>query len=263
LIVHDDLPAFFPWRDLAAHWERLLSKIYAAANSRLCISPFMEEEYRRRYGTAGGVLYPLVDPEVNLDRAPDRVIEQKSELIFAYAGSIGSDSVRAVIERAARAIVTAGHRLLIYCTNPDALAGSPLGTTPRVMIKPPLRPRQLRLELAERADILLLPGPFAESQRANGSLLFPTKLTEYAATGLPLFICGAGWNSVCLWAAEHGVAAALVTEDCDTAFADAAGQAADPENRRRSAVRFRAFARANFDHAAVSKKFYDTLMLHD
>src|SRR5205807_6729158 len=58
LICHDDLPRtvliperFRPWL------ERAFGRVYRQAVSRLCVSPFMCEAYRERYGAEGTLLY--------------------------------------------------------------------------------------------------------------------------------------------------------------------------------------------------------------
>ena len=56
LILHDEWPPSMPvFRWLRSRQDRLFGRAYRYASSRLCVSPFMEEEYRETYGAAGQV----------------------------------------------------------------------------------------------------------------------------------------------------------------------------------------------------------------
>src|SRR5207249_9927911 len=59
LICHDD----WPRHTKIVHWLKncpdvVFGQIYQQAASRLCVSPYMCETYRERYGSIGTVLYP-------------------------------------------------------------------------------------------------------------------------------------------------------------------------------------------------------------
>ena len=63
LIVHDDWPRLATNSLISKRLEVTFGTIYQRAVSRLCVSPFMCEEYRRRYASDGVVLYPSRAPE--------------------------------------------------------------------------------------------------------------------------------------------------------------------------------------------------------
>jgi len=59
LIIHDHwLSLLDAYSGIKPWLDRRFGRVYRRAASRLCVSPFMEEEYRRKYGAAGEVLYP-------------------------------------------------------------------------------------------------------------------------------------------------------------------------------------------------------------
>src|SRR6202008_1363386 len=88
LIVHDD------WGGGGARFERRLvdrqlRHWYPKAASRLCISPCMMEECRRRYGASGDVLYPSRSANaVVFAKPPDRLSRACEPFTVAFAGRI-------------------------------------------------------------------------------------------------------------------------------------------------------------------------------
>jgi hypothetical protein len=254
LIVHDHVPSLIPWSDIAAQWEKRFAVIYRDCDTRLCISPQMESEYRRKYGVKGVVLYPGADPAVDLDKLPPLAEVRRGSLIFAYAGS-ATPGQAATILQAAKAISAEGHRFHIYLTNPDVLRRSQPMSLPGVRLEPPVRPSELRARLSEAADILLLPASFGAGDRGNTELLFPTKLTEYASAGLPLLVCGPQWSAIHQWAVAYGTAAGIASEDNEEALRFAVRTAALPERRRESGARFLTFARLHLAHKEVYGTF--------
>jgi len=59
LICHDDWTRLAVKPSLFREWlNDEIGKVYRQAVSRLCVSPHMAEEYERRYGVKGTLLYP-------------------------------------------------------------------------------------------------------------------------------------------------------------------------------------------------------------
>ena len=58
LIVHDEWPQSAITGRIKSWMNKRFCKVYRKAASRLCVSPAMVEEYERRYGVRGTVLYP-------------------------------------------------------------------------------------------------------------------------------------------------------------------------------------------------------------
>jgi hypothetical protein len=84
LILHDDWPSKVTWNQpgaigAAKRWfcRPLMGRVYRQAASRLCVSPGMEERYRRWFGLPGEVLYPSrgtdsPEPRIRVSPACDR-----------------------------------------------------------------------------------------------------------------------------------------------------------------------------------------------
>lgn len=216
LIVHDDWPraahvppAFRGW------FERQFAAVYKQADSRLCVSPSMQQAYRIRYGAGGDVLYPMraaSAPEFN--DPPPRLAQNDHQFTVAFAGTINSPGyVQALIAMHA-ALEPIGGRLLIFgpLTTDDARrSGLDL---PNVVVCGLLTWPELLQRLREEVDALFVPMSFAAADRSNMEMSFPSKLTDYTTVGLPLLIYGPDYCSAVRWARENdGVAEVVENEN--------------------------------------------------
>jgi hypothetical protein len=84
IIAHDDMPTgsskrlldIFKWI-----YQSDYQSVYRQASSRLCVSPYMEEEYRERYGVSGTVVYPMRNwQSPQYTSPPARIKEDISDL---------------------------------------------------------------------------------------------------------------------------------------------------------------------------------------
>jgi hypothetical protein len=70
-------------------------------------------------------------------------------------------------------------------------------------------------EVAERvgstAHALFLPASFDPRERIDISTLFPSKLADYTAIGLPILVWGPGYSSAVRWATDHPGATVCIT----------------------------------------------------
>jgi hypothetical protein len=250
IIVHDDF--------MFEHSARLqdeFGETYRRAASRLCISPFMEEAYRKRYGAAGTVLYPPMAPDIL--PAVEPAVRQTDVLSFVFAGSVSGGALE-VLEMAARAIAAEGHRLTIYTFTPPMFQAEAF-RAPGIRVAAALPVEDLRRVLSEDADVLLLPGSYLERDRGNMALLFPSKLTDYAVAGKPLMIFAPAYSSIYRWASEHGTAAGIVSEQSLDLVRAAVRACVDVDRRTTSAQNLIDFASNNLTHAAVTAAFMRTL----
>ena len=215
LISHDDhaysihLPARLkPWA------ERKFTAAYRSARSRLCISQAMAEAYEQRYGVPGQVLYPIRDPAnpVFAEVAP-RTLAVKSTLTFAYAGSLHGESSLREIAAFARVANDGGHRLLVYTPQHaflNAIAGAGAAG---LDVRSPIGPSaELIRRLRDEADVLLVTGSFDPLNKGVVSTLFPSKLADYSAVGLPILVWAPPYASISRFVREHPDAAELVTK---------------------------------------------------
>jgi hypothetical protein len=91
-IVWDDWPreARLLW-PVQSWLERRFADIYRGAASRLCVSPYMVEEYERRYGAKGSILYPSRGSDTPIfDTPPPADSPPSRPFTVAFAGSFNT-----------------------------------------------------------------------------------------------------------------------------------------------------------------------------
>ena len=212
LIVHDDWPRVAPSRRMV---ERHFSRVYRQAASRLCVSPFMAEEYERRYGAKGTVLLPARAPDAPaFDGVAARLHDAPGGPVFAFAGTVNSRGYVRLLQQLAEQLARHDGTLLIFGPLTQAQAADAGLTAANITIKGLLPSSGLLDRLRAVADVLFVPMSFAEVDRSNMRMSFPSKLTDYTAVGLPLLICGPADCSAVRWAqANDGVAEVVTSED--------------------------------------------------
>ncbi len=259
LIVHDD------YQDENLGWgmqnwlKHHLTKTYQYATSRLCISPYMVECYEQRYGAIGTVLYPCQAADSSqFPHVPDRP-PSRTSLVFVYAGSINSQGYLAALITLASVLKNWNSQLIIYSQiSEDFIERNGLNQS-NITIRALLPVNQLILTLRHEADVLFVPMSFAERDRSNMELSFPSKLTDYTAVGLPLLIWGPAYCSAARWATENpGVAEVVMAEDREK-LTIAVENLTDPAHRLRLGGQALHQGRAYFSHAAITQLFYQSI----
>ena len=212
LIVHDDWPRIVAAQSKV---EREFSRIYRQAASRLCVSPFMAEEYEKRYGVAGTVLLPARAPNTaTFNGFAQRLQESHAGPVFAFAGTLNSPGYGKLLIDLAAHLARHHGTLRLYGPLTTAQAQASGLTGANVRVEGLLPPAQLLERLRAEADVLFVPMSFADADRWNMRMSFPSKLTDYTAVGLPLLICGPADCSAVRWAqANPGVAEVVASDD--------------------------------------------------
>lgn len=220
LIIHDDwismiqgtVPAF-----LHKKLDRWFGKVYRNARSRLCASPYMVEDFEKRYGASGIVLYPARAADIDEIFEPQRQTN-KDSLVFAYAGSIyGAGGYTACLANLGLVLEELGGQLILYTNlSPDGVASCGLNKN-NISVRPLLQYKELLGALRGEVDVLFVPMSFAVEDRQNMSVAFPSKLADYTAVGLPLLIWGPPYCSAVRWARDNaGVAEVVSTPERET-----------------------------------------------
>jgi glycosyltransferase involved in cell wall biosynthesis len=213
LIVHDDRNAWGPevplLRSVA---DRTFGSVYHFASSRLCVSPYMRESYRIRYGVVGQVLYPLRAANLPEFKAPPPP-RATDRLTIGFAGSMNHMTLPG-LQALLPLLKPLGLKLIIYSPDTRVPFDSMDPVESGVRVLAPLPPRDLVTRLREEADILFLPMSFDALNRPNNEHSFPSKLTDYTATGLPILVWGPSSCSAVRWAMENpGVAQVVDVND--------------------------------------------------
>jgi glycosyltransferase involved in cell wall biosynthesis len=205
LITHDDWPHvnLMP-KIFQSHLDKDFGKVYRQAVKRYCVSPYMEEIYRQRYGVEGTVLYPsrgFYAPEFKAP--PQRIKEASGKMTVAYAGSLHLRGYITSLIKLADFLEPFGGQLIIH-SNINKEDAQKLGLhKPNVSVKSLIPSERMVEKLREEADVLYVPMTFEERFRAHMQTSFPSKLAEYTATGLPILIWGPSYCSAVRWAKEN------------------------------------------------------------
>ena len=214
LICHDDLPRTAPMPPAFRGWlERQFGRSYRQAASRLCVSPYMAEEYERRYGAKGTVLYPSRDPNTPVfDATIGADGSSKRPFTVAYAGSLATRDYVRQLALISNLLYDVGGKLLLFGPFSESLLKAAGMNLSSVVSGGLLPSAELVRRLHQAADVLFLPMSFAASDLEAMALNFPSKLTDYTAAARPLLIWGPETSSAVKWAmSEPGVAAVVTT----------------------------------------------------
>jgi glycosyltransferase involved in cell wall biosynthesis len=260
LIIHDDWPRIVP-SVLQARVERLFAETYRQAASRLCTSPFMAEEYDRRYGQPATVLLPYRAVDAPVFPPPAvRPGHRTDAPVFAFAGTINSPGYASLLRRLANAVGRMGGHVLIFGPLTIAQARGSGLDHPAIRIGGLVEPSALMQRLRAEADVLFVPMSFAPEDKANMQMGFPSKLTDYTAAAMPLLICGPSYCSAVRWAARNpGVAEVVAADDDATLEAAVERLTRDAKYRLRLAARAQQVGDRDFSAAGAAAVFQNAL----
>jgi hypothetical protein len=83
--------------------------------------------------------------------------------------------------------------------------------------------------MRKEADFLFVPMAFDPAEERSMRLCFPSKLTDYTAAGLPLFVWGPPYSSAVRWARQYGPLGEVVNsqslQEIDAALERLGGEA--------------------------------------
>jgi len=259
LIIHDDAvltmglaPSIRPLG------HRVFQKVYRNAASRLCVSPYMAEIYRQRYGVEGSVIYPSrAANTLEFDHPAE--LKERKELTFVYAGSLAHDGYVQSVAHLARALEPLGHRLVVYCgQDSTTLAKRGLGG-PNVSF-PGLVPfNTLVRRLREESDVLFVPMVFDAPSRSNMEVSFPSKLADYTLAGLPLLIQGPDYASAVRWARTNAGVAEVVDRPEPEFLQAALRNLANLAHRAQLGRRAWEVGNRDFSYSSVIQQFYHAI----
>lgn len=263
LIIHDHwlslleaYPGIKPWLD------RRFGRLYRRAASRLCVSPFMEEEYRHNYGVGGEVLYPSRPKDCpSFDGVPHSYSKNGGPLVGAYAGRILIPGYARMVADLAKCLEKRGGSLLLYGPHSsDNLRRWGLDL-PNVLPQGQVDPGELISRLREEADFVFVPMAFdADGMDYNMRVSFPSKLVDYTATGLPLLVWGPEDCSAVRWAELHEPVAEVVTSK-EVGEIDAALQRLEqPQHRQRLGRASAELGERLFGHRACVETLFRALV---
>ena len=261
LIVHDDW-SFNNSPLIRKIIDRQFGFVYKKARSRLCISPYMVECYEKKYGVTGQVVYPsrAIDTAVfDQPRKPDSF--PSAPLTFAYAGSVHQRGYAENLCSLASVLETLGANLVIYSLITEEAIQKMGLNRPNVTVYTPIPSQHLIQTLRDKADVLFVPMSFETGDRPNMEISFPSKLTDYTATGLPLLIWGPPYCSAVRWAKENsGVAEVVDKEDIQALECAVKKLIHEPEYRFYLSIQALKKGDEYFSQTNAVHKFYQSLV---
>ncbi|MDB6007193.1 MAG: hypothetical protein JWR15_4180, partial [Prosthecobacter sp.] len=137
---------------LRARVERTFGEVYRSAASRLCVSPYMRDDYRRRFGVEAAVLYPSRAADVPIFNAPPpQLAGRNCGLRVAFAGTINTGGHVDLLCSLAQALQSQDGKLLLYGPITPASAQSNGLCAPNVELRGMLPSGQLITTLRDEA----------------------------------------------------------------------------------------------------------------
>ncbi|TWU55219.1 glycosyltransferase [Rubripirellula reticaptiva] len=259
-IVHDDVPSTIELSSRAKRFFQVrFSQVYRDAASRLCVSPYMVDEYRERYSASGVVLYPGRSKQVSAITYQEPRPKTTSTLRFAFAGSLNSkgfidslNSLCAVLDE-----LSVNAEILMYgpFTSEDAKKSG--FQSPRARFRGLVPAAEIVETLQREADILYLPISFSDQDRCNMAIHFPSKLTDYSATGLPVLVFGPVYASAIRWCRDANCG--VLTASGDVELLECVKRLSDCETRVKLGRITYEVGRQAFSHTGTSQVLFNQL----
>jgi len=226
----------------------------------------MAEEYRRRYGASGAVLYPSRSREAPVfNKPPPHISDTDRPPVFAFGGTLPDTRARAysrvqALCQLADVLARYGSKLNIYTQISREVARRVGLVHPSIHLAGLVPNAEFVSRLRAEADCLFAPMSFEAEDRANMSLCFPSKLTDYTATGLPILIQGPDYGSGVRWALENPGVAEVVLENDMERLAPAVERLMSAPHRVKLAQAALRVGSSHFAHDAATITFQSALM---
>jgi len=217
-IVHDDWPRLSAIPGVLRGWlDWKFGRTYRAAATRLCVSPFMAEDYVRRYRATAAVMYPSRSKDCPVFPAKAPRPMPDGDIVIGYGGNSSAPLVEC-LRRLAAALPGTRARLEVFGPFDEEAKRLLLAESPAISFRGFVPFQEMIRGLRDVADVLFVPMSFAEAERDNMTVSFPSKLADYTATGLPLLIYGPSYSSAARWARRYDDVAEIVDREDATAL---------------------------------------------
>jgi hypothetical protein len=196
IICHDDFENQVA-SDVVSNYlkRRKLTKIYRHAKARFCVAEGMENEFYKRYGAHGDILYPIGgENSKNEIKVRDN---STGKLVFGYLGSISNGAEPLLFF--ADCLKETEHQLYIY-TSGFPTSG-PYTTHPNIKNAGFYSDREMLLtEVFTNIDVFIVSQSFDLKDKMFLQTNFPSKLIDMVGIGLPLIIISPPYSSSGIWA---------------------------------------------------------------
>jgi hypothetical protein len=176
-------------------------------------------------------------------------LRNPAQLTLAYAGSLGlgyRDGILALLP----ALEMTGTHLHVYSHYKNVIEH------PCILNRGFVPPEALWPTIQRECDAVLLPYAFSGEYLRLYRTHFPTKLSEYCWTGMPMLLSGPEFATGIRWGLRHPEAALVAIDPSATVGAPILSRLRDdPALRHRLAAGSAALARTDFDPVLVRRQF--------
>jgi hypothetical protein len=177
--------------------RKFLTPLFAQSFSRnamnYCVSPFMQRFYQERFTGKSIVLYPNRDAAAVTNYIKENQIQiqpVKEQLTFGYLGSINSRPIIELTREFANNIGQKGHQLYLLSNMSQAELDAIKFQYKNVSLIPWIKTEDLIEYLCKHVDVLVLFQDYEPFAMEANAINFPSKLSDYTQTGLPILIIG-------------------------------------------------------------------------
>jgi glycosyltransferase involved in cell wall biosynthesis len=264
IIIHDDwiTGSRFP-RLISKRLRKLFKRACECAVSLFCISDTMANRYKVSHDSRVVILHPARAKDApRYDGPPDRLSANIRSLRAAYAGaSLHAPGNRVLLVDCAKALAEIGGRLAIYGPYTESeLADMGLDFA-NVDFYGLLPSSDLIRTLRDAADVLIAQMSFLEEDRLLIESSFPSRMTDYTATALPILIYAPPYADAVKWARANGGAIVIDQRDQRELTETFTRLAADAALRVKLGATAQAVGDSFFDAARASDLFQSRLRM--
>ncbi len=143
---------------------------------------------------------------------PSRLAAPGATLTIGYAGNLFIRDYFEMLGELAAALRRINGRIVIYGPVTAAEFHAKGLAAENIELRGMVGSCDLILRLREEVDALFVPMSFTAADRCFSEFSFPSKLTDYTATGVPLLVQGPAYSSVVKWCEENAGVAEIVTQ---------------------------------------------------
>lgn len=238
-----------------------ITKIFAKSSLNLGISQGMTTEYELRYKRKLQYFHNPID--LTKWKSKDDVHNNTDSIKLLYSGRIklshfdSLNDIGQCIEKLTSAI---GRKVIfdIYSDDSNTAVAKKLKKYSGVNLKPFI-PHHEMPNLLLNYDLLILPLDFSSYAIKIASLSFPTKLSEYMITGVPILVYAPEEMEIIKHSKTHLWGFNITKKDKKILFDGIKNAITNADERENKSHRAISFAQQNYDIKIISKRFKELI----
>jgi len=203
--VYQEGRPHFLERWVARKFER---RILLSARKNYCMTPFLAEHLKRKYGIDAEVL-PLPTELAPVEARRDEPEARKGEITILYTGRIYSAQLDGIVDMVEALKLLPEFNIKLVLMTPSSreeLEGKGISGDDVIVFQ---GKREDCIAMQRQADILFLPMAFKTTRPLVVNLSLPSKVLEYFAAARPILVHAPADSFVTHYAKEKGFAAVV------------------------------------------------------